>query len=228
VLITHTFGDSDFTIVFGVNEDSFNPSRHRVISTSICDASAIAPVLKVISDECGLELCFVTTLHPWLSYQNIMDGPVRSEANPGISYGYYPLGRASTASIIPKPTTVGNVLQSLIPPLKNRIFAMSYRVPTSVVASADISLVTTRAITPEHLRSLLRSIDQRLIRCSNDLLVSIDFQGETASGVVDLRWLEVREEHFIKLVMWYDNEWGYSARVIDLLDRIAYSSLAAH
>ena len=220
VLITHTFGESDFTNVFGVNQELFNPSRHRIISTSICDACAIAPVLKIISDECGVEQCFVTTLHPWLSYQNVMDGPVRSEASPRTAHGYYPLGRSSTASLIPKPTTVGDVLESLISALKGRIFALSYRVPTAVVASADISIVTKRAITAERLRSLLSSINQKVIRCSNDLLVSIDYQGETVSGVIDLRWLELHDEHFIKLVIWYDNEWGYSARVLDLLDLI--------
>lgn len=224
VIITHTFAEGDFTMVFGVNEELFDPSRHRIVSSSICDASAIAPVLKVISDECGLKQCFVTTLHPWLSYQNIMDGPLRSQANPPSSYNYYPLGRASVASLIPKPTTVGFVLESLIPVLKDRVFAMSYRVPTSVVASADISLVTNSRITIERLRSLLTSLNEHWFRCSKEMLISSDHRGETASAVIDLRWLEVHDNHYVKLVLWYDNEWGYSARVIELLDRIRIAS----
>jgi glyceraldehyde 3-phosphate dehydrogenase len=224
VIITHTFAESDFTLVFGVNDGLFDPSRHRIVSSSICDASAIAPVLKIISDECGLKQCFVTTLHPWLSYQNIMDGPLRSQANPPLSYDYYPLGRASVGSLIPKPTTVGFVLESLIPVLKDRVFAMSYRVPTSVVASADISLVTNSRITIELLRSLLTSLNEHWFRCSKEMLISSDHRGETASAVIDLRWLEVHDNHYVKLVLWYDNEWGYSARVIDLLDRIRIAS----
>lgn len=220
VIVTHTFEGADFTLVFGVNEGFFDPTHHRIISSSICDASAIAPVLKTISDRCGLSQCFVTTLHPWLSYQNLVDGPVHSEAYRQRTYRYYPLGRASIGALIPKPTTVGGVLESLIPALKGRIIALSYRVPTAVVASADISLVTSVPTNAGSVNALLASLDECLIRRSQEMLVSVDYERENASAVIDMRWLEVRDEHFIKLVLWYDNEWGYSARVVDILDRI--------
>jgi glyceraldehyde 3-phosphate dehydrogenase len=221
VIVTHTFAEADFTLVFGVNEELFDPSQHRIISSSICDAGAIAPVLKQISDRYGLNQCFITTLHPWLPYQNITDGPICSEAYPKLWHGYYPLGRASVGALIPKPTTVGQVLESLIPVMKGRISSMSYRAPTSVVASADISIVTSSSVNTQHLRALLISLNGSLVRCSNEMLVSVDYKGETASAIIDLRWLEVLNEHYVKLVLWYDNEWGYSARVIDILDLLS-------
>ena len=220
VIVTHSFTEADLTLVFGVNEKAFDPSRHRVISSSICDAIAIAPVLKAVSDQCGVEQVFITTMHPWLSYQNLMDGPSRSDANPSSTYAYYPLGRASVGALIPKPTTVGKVLESVVPALKNRVLSFSYRVPTAVVASADISLVTSCAVDTRRLETMLLSLNERLVRCSNEMLISVDYEGETASAVVDQRWLEVRDERYVKLVLWYDNEFGYSSRVVDILDLI--------
>lgn len=220
VIVTHTLASADFTLVFGVNEALFEPSRHRLISSSICDACAIAPVLRVLSDHCGFQQCFVTTLHPWLSYQQIVDGPAGTTAGTQIWNGYYALGRASVGNLIPKPTTVGRVLETLVPSLKDHLFAFSFRIPTPVVASADLSLVTSTPISADKVRSLLRSMDENLIRSSDEMLVSIDYRGETASAVVDLRWLEVRD-NYVKLVLWYDNEWGYSARVVDIIDLIA-------
>jgi glyceraldehyde 3-phosphate dehydrogenase len=220
VIVTHSFAEADITLVFGVNEELFDSSRHRVISSSICDAIAIAPVLKVISDQCGVDHVFVTTMHPWLSYQNIMDGPVRSETNPNSNYTYYPLGRASVGALIPKPTTVGKVLEFVVPSLRNRVLSFSYRVPTAVVASADISLVTSCPVDTRRIEAMLLSLNERVVRCSNEMLISVDYEGETASAVVDQRWLEVRDERYVKMVLWYDNEFGYSSRVVDILDLI--------
>jgi glyceraldehyde 3-phosphate dehydrogenase len=220
VIVTHSFAEADITLVFGVNDELFDPSRHRVISSSICDAIAIAPVLKRVSDECGVDHVFVTTMHPWLSYQNIMDGPVRCEADPRSTYTYYPLGRASVGALIPKPTTVGKVLESVVPALSNRVHSFSYRIPTAVVASADISLITSSPVDQRRLEAMLLSLNERLVRCSREMLISVDYEGETASAVVDQRWLEVRDERYVKIVLWYDNEFGYSARVVDILELI--------
>lgn len=221
VIVTHTFPRADFTVVFGVNDALLDPARQRVISSSICDASALAPILTAIACEYPIEHCFVTTLHPWLSYQNILDGPVRAVGHPKLWEGYYALGRASVGAVIPKPTSVGPVLESLIPSLQRRITSFSYRIPTAVVASADVSLVFSNPVNADWIQDLLQSLDNRLIRCTDEMLVSTDYRGETASAVVDLRFLQVRDRHYAKLLLWYDNEWGYAARLMDLLDRIS-------
>jgi glyceraldehyde 3-phosphate dehydrogenase len=220
VVVTNTYYEADFTLVQGVNEREFDPDKHRVVSSSICDTNAIAPVLKLVGDAFGIEQCFLTTLHPWLAYQNLTDGSVRSQAHPAASFAYYPLGRASVGALIPKPTTAGPVLEFLLPALRNKIVSFSYRVPTATVCSADLSLVTSRPVSAERLGKLFRSCDARIVRCNDDMLISVDYEGEAASAVVDLRWLEVKDERYLKLVLWYDNEWGYANRVIDVVDMI--------
>ncbi|BFH10913.1 hypothetical protein WJ0W_006729 [Paenibacillus melissococcoides] len=219
VVITNTCEHADFTLIHGVNEEAFDPEQHHIISTSICDANAIAPVLKIIERKVGIEQVFITTLHPWLSYQNVLDGPVRSQSQTFSTYKHYQLGRMSSGSLIPKPTTVGPVLQHVLPSLKNRLMAFSYRVPTSIVCSADISLVLKDSIGKEEMKQLFLASNP-YIRASQEKLVSTDFTQEPFSSVVDLNWLEVVEAKYVKLVLWYDNEWGYTARVIQLLQML--------
>jgi glyceraldehyde 3-phosphate dehydrogenase len=219
-IITNTYLKAEHTLVFGVSEDSFNPHKHKIISSSICDAIAIAPVLNKISESLGILQCFVTTLHPWLSYQNLMDGPIKSTAMPNHIYQYYPLGRASVGALIPKPTTVGSVLEFLIPSLEGKVISHSYRIPTQAVCSADISLVTEKETNKDYMQNLLKSENEQIVRCSNDLAVSVDYVKEVTSSIVDLRWLNVKNGRYVKIVLWYDNEWGYASKVIEILNFI--------
>jgi glyceraldehyde 3-phosphate dehydrogenase len=220
VLVTHSPDDVDFTMVLGANQESFDAHKHRLVSASICDATALAPVLKCVDAKFGIDCGYITTLHPWLNYQNLSDGPASSWSRPGEIYHHYALGRASVGNMIPKPTSAVSatckVLQNLN---ESRIGSFSYRTPTAIVGSADITLMlksptTTAAVIEEFDRT---AASQRWKVLLNNLepLVSLDFLKNEYSAVVDHRWTEVIGNNLLKLVLWYDNEWGYSTRVCD-------------
>ncbi|NOY72902.1 MAG: aldehyde dehydrogenase [Gammaproteobacteria bacterium] len=220
VIVTHSSEHVDKEIILGINDDTLT-SNDNVVSNSICDANAIAHILKWIDDEYGIETGSVTTLHPWLSYQNLVDGPSISQSNPGVVWKDYALGRASVDSILPKNTTAVTAVQKVMPHLQGKLMSFSYRVPTDIVASSDITLKPNISVDQRELEAyLLTKIEQSLyVRANTDSLVSLDYEKEEASAVVDLQWLK-SENGLIKIVLWYDNEWGYSARVLDLAEKL--------
>jgi glyceraldehyde 3-phosphate dehydrogenase len=232
VLVTHTCPSADFTLVFGATDHLFDPAQHRVVSTSICDAIAAAPVLKCLQQSFGIEYGFITTLHPWLSYQNLMDGPARSQSLPGSTYDHYPLGRASIGALIPKPTTVVSACERIVPEVTGLLKCMSYRVPTPCVSSADLSLQLERPTTEEGVRDAFRALQaaqhgRPVVRITDEPLISVDYLGDEHSCIIDTRWLMLNRGRQLKVVLWYDNEWGYSSRVVDALDLIAASARGA-
>jgi glyceraldehyde 3-phosphate dehydrogenase len=223
VLITHAAPTADFTLVFGATEHAFDPAKHRVVSTSICDACAAAPVLSALHRTFGVEFGFITTLHPWLSYQNLMDGPARSQASPGATYAHYPLGRSSVGALIPKPTTVVNACERIVPELSGRLKCMSYRVPTPCVSSGDMTLHLERDATIESVIAALEALrdSQRgrsVVRITDEPLISVDYLKDDHSCIIDTRWLMLNQSRQLKVVLWYDNEWGYSSRVVDAIE----------
>jgi len=226
VIITHSPRESvDHTIIIGANEKSLDNSKHHIISSSICDANASAPVLKIINEAFGIDDGFITTLHPWLGYQNLLDGSLRSVSNPGHYWSDFALGRSSNESIIPKPTTLIPALQKVIPEITTDIHAMSFRVPTSIVSASDMVLSLTKPTTFEDLEKMFRQLENLypdVILINYESLVSIDFKGIKQSCVVDLRWLKVFKNK-LKLIIWYDNEWGYANRVIDIIKLLEIS-----
>lgn len=219
VIVTNTFDEADFTYVMGYNDDGFDAGKHRVISTSICDANATIPLISRLVSRIGVEYCFVTTLHPWLSYQNLMDAPVRMQRRNGENYDFFPLGRASVNTIIPKTTSLGPVLEHAFPMLKNKISYFSYRTPTQMVASAEMSLVLSRVSSKEEIIELLEACDANIVNMNTEDIISVDCEKQPYSSIVDMRWLSVSGK-YLKLVTWYDNEWGYCSRVVDLLNRL--------
>ena len=222
-LITHTWQDADATVVVGVNEDRLAPADARVVSTSICDAVAMAPIFRVLSEKFGIEHAFLTTLHPWLSYQNLVDGPVRSRAQPGEFFLSYALGRASPASVIPKSTTAGAAVENLIEAVRGRITSQSYRIPTAAVCYGQIAAVLRSETTTVEVLDALRNELDGVVRFTDEPLVSTDLVGDPASAVIDTRWLTIEAGRFLGLSAGYDNEWGYCSRVADLIDRLAES-----
>lgn len=227
VLVTHMVEDPDFTLVFGVNEKEFDSRKHKLISTSICDANACAPVLKALNDQVGLAHGFITTIHPWLSYQNLMDGPSRSQSYPGMTHSHYVLGRSSMGTLIPKPTTVVSACEKVLPDIQGKLKCFSYRVPTSIVSSADLTLELGRTVSEDEICSILSAHQEqvaggiKVIRQCNEPLISVDYLKAEHSAVVDTRWVMLNEGRHLKMVLWYDNEWGYSNRVVDSLELIA-------
>lgn len=222
-IYTNAEADVDLSLVFGVNEKEYNNKKHNVISSTICDAIAFTPLADVINREYGINHCFLTTLHPWLGYQNLLDGPSKSISYPGTIYGSYELGRATTEALIPKPTTVGEVSERVLPFLKGKVSSYSYRVPTPVVCSADITLELSRPADRDSVNELFRSLADKedgVFGYNEEPLISKDFMGAEYSLIVDGRWTSVMNSKYLKLVIWYDNEWGYSNKVVELVKLI--------
>tara|TARA_B100000965_G_scaffold406313_1_gene444576 strand:- start:3323 stop:4360 length:1038 start_codon:yes stop_codon:yes gene_type:complete len=220
VLITNSPNKKvDFYMVLGANEKNYDYKKHNVISTSICDASALAPILKAIDEKWNIENGFVTTLHSMLSYQNLLDGSLKSVSNPTHSWKDYTLGRNSNLSLIPKNTTAINAVEKCLPSLKNKLSGLSFRVPTNIVCGSDISLKVNKNCSLSELKSFLKNISKikkNIFKYEEEKLVSIDHVGTDKSLIIDSNYLNVLNSKMIKIIIWYDNEWGYSRRVIDI------------
>ena len=222
-IITHTYEKSDFQIIYGINEKEYNRKDHYIISSSICDAVAIGPVINLLDSNFDIINGSITTLHPWLSYQNLMDGPSRSYAYPGKLIENFALGRASTETLIPKRTSCVDALIKSMPSIKDKFISMSVRVPTQIVSSAIINLNFKDKINNTMILNIINNfINQqktKIISLNKDQCVSKDFIANEYSCIIDERWLETKDKS-LRLFVWYDNEYGYSSRVLDLIKNI--------
>jgi len=215
------------TIIFGVNEHEINPDLQKVYSTSICDTIALTPIIKILKESHSIESGFLTTLHPWLSYQNLLDGPSKSWSQPGDINSHYSLGRASTENLIPKSTSAVKAADYVFPGLSKIVQSFSYRTPTKIVSSAVLILMLDKEISKstiqERFAEFQSNQNYKIIKNSIEPLTSLDYTGEEYSTIIDHRWTKVENKRHLKLVYWYDNEWGYSSRVVDLIKKIALS-----
>ena len=224
IIVTNSPNENlvDKTIVFGVNHNLIDDKRDFVLSSSICDATALTPILKLINDNFSIEKGFLTTLHPWLGYQNLLDGPSKSYAVPGEIVDNYALGRSSPMTMIPKNTSAISATYKVLPELRDKFESFSYRVPTNIVSSSDIVLSVKNNISNQIIKDLLYLFEKEnksILGNNNEALVSTDFLGSSVSVTVDHRFIRI-SENFIKMMCWYDNEWGYSSRVCDLASYI--------
>ena len=221
VIITHSPKKNiDFSMILGVNEDQYDYKKHNVISSSICDATAITPLLVELDNKWGIKNCFITTLHPWLSYQNLVDGSLKSVSNPGHYWQEFSLGRNSTLSLIPKDTTASTATIRVAPQLDGKLDAVSFRVPTSIVSASDMTIQTSSPVNENELRNYLQNLSiarSDLYEYEKENLVSIDYLGNPKSTIIDSNRLKVLNENMVKVIIWYDNEWGYSSRVVDIV-----------
>ena len=222
-IVTHSPSkkDIDKTIIVGVNHETLTPKDY-IISNSICDSNAFTPVINVLNREFGVEHGSLLTLHPWLSYQNLVDGTSSSYGYPGQTYSHYVLGRASTTSLIPKLTTCIDASCKVLDFLDGKFESFSYRVPISIVSNANIFVKLGRKISKEQLIELFKEEQDKqqfkIFYNNFEPLVSIDFSGSEYSAILDHRWTIVNGQgDHAQIVLWYDNEWGYSSRVIDLV-----------
>jgi glyceraldehyde 3-phosphate dehydrogenase len=229
VVITHSPDSGvDATLIQGANEGSYVKDHHHVISASICDAVAVAPILNELDKFCGLNNCFFTTLHPCLSYQNVLDGTLRSVSSPGNYWRDYGLGRSMIGNLIPKETTAAKATLKVLPQLRGRVAAMSYRIPTQIVTSSDITAVTNRKVVATEINELFSGLavtNPQVFGVSNDHMVSLDYLGTEKSVFIDTRWTMVAGDNMLKLVVWYDNEHGYSSKVLDLVEMVISGAL---
>lgn len=219
VVITHEPDEGlDQTIIFGVNEDDYDPVKHDIVGCSICDANALAPAINLLDQEFGVQQGFVTTLHPWLSYQNLLDGSVQSVSSPGHLWDDFQLGRASDKNLIPKDTTAVEAIGAVRPEIPKKIKGMSFRIPTAIVSSSDVTLRLESQTTTFEVKQLFkkRSEEQpRIFGYNEKPLVSSDFKSIEQSMFFDARWADVQQGDNLHMILWYDNEWGYSERVVD-------------
>ncbi|MDA9237665.1 hypothetical protein N9P15_01055 [Planktomarina sp.] len=224
-VVTHASADADITIIFGVNESSYLPKDHLYVSSSICDANAVAPALAKLDGAYGVKSGSLLTLHPWLGYQNLVDGPCRSFAYPGHYEENFALGRASTEALMPKSTSCMPAVKDVLPDIPD-LMSMSYRVPTPVVSTAILNLNLNNTTTESEVITMFRDNENKQItpvfKLSSDQLISKDFVGSKNSCVIDTRWIKTGfGGSELRLVLWYDNEYGYSARVLDTIRLMA-------
>lgn len=201
--------------VLGVNNEAYKPDI-PVISNASCTTNCLAPLAKVINDKFGLKEGLMTTIHSYTATQKTVDGPSAKD---------WRGGRTAAQNIIPSSTGAAKAVGKVIPSLNGKLTGMSMRVPTSNVSVVDLTCVIEKpAPYDEIVKELERAADNELkgiLSVSHDDIVSTDLNGDTHSSIVDVKAGIALNDHFIKLVSWYDNEWGYSRRVVDLLAYIA-------
>ena len=217
-VVTTEPGDHIKSVVCGVNEEKVDFSSDKYLSSSICDAAALAPIIKTIQESYIISHGFLTTLHPWLSFQNLMDGSKVGSTKDSDAFG---LGRAALTSLIPKGTSAVSATDYITPGIKGSIESFSYRVPTATVSSAVLDLTLESEVTVEEIHNKLNTFEANqkynALHVNSEHLVSIDYSGFDASCIVDSRWTTVNNGNSVRIVYWYDNEWGYCSRLADLV-----------
>ena len=206
---------ADYTVVMGVNEDGLDPDRHQVISNASCTTNAFAMLIKVLHENFGIKRGFMTTVHSYTNDQRILDAPHRDLRR----------ARAAALSIIPTSTGAAKAIGLIFPELKGKIAAVSLRVPTPNVSIVDFSAEVERETSIEEVnRAFEESASgplSRYIGIVRDPVVSVDLVGDDHSVIFDPSLTDVVDGTLVKVFGWYDNEWGYSARVVDLLDYLS-------
>ena len=210
VIISAPSKNEDITLVLGVNGDKYDPRQHHVVSNASCTTNCLAPVAKVIHDSFGIEAGLMTTVHSYTSDQRLLDAPHKDLRR----------ARAAALSLIPTSTGAATAMALVMPELKGKFHGISLRVPTPDVSLVDLA-VTTRdavsaAIINEALREAAASDLKGILAVTEDELVSSDFKGNPYSAIVDAPLTMVVGDRHGKVFAWYDNEWGYSCRVVDL------------
>jgi glyceraldehyde 3-phosphate dehydrogenase len=210
VLISAPATDPDVTVVLGVNSDVYDPARHRIVSNASCTTNCLAPVAKVLNDAFGLESGWMTTIHAYTNDQVILDFPHQDLRR----------ARAGALSMIPTSTGAAKAIGLVLPELKGKLDGYAMRVPTSDVSIVDLTARLRRATDAEAINAAMRKAAagplRGILEVCEEPLVSIDFRGNPHSSIVDAPSTKVMEGNFVKLLSWYDNEWGYSMRVVDL------------
>lgn len=211
VIITAPAKNEDITIVLGVNEDKYDPKEHNIISNASCTTNCLAPVVKVLNDSFGVEKGLMTTIHSYTNDQRILDLP----------HSDLRRARAAAVSMIPTTTGAAKAVTLVIPELKGKLDGMAMRVPTPNVSVVDFVGTVKRSVTKEDVISALKEAALNKLKGILDVceeeLVSIDFLGNNYSSIVDAPASAVLDGNMVKVISWYDNEWGYSNRVIDLI-----------
>ena len=210
VILSAPGKNEDITIVLGVNEDRYVADRHHVISNASCTTNCLAPVVKVLDDRFGVESGIMTTVHAYTTSQRLLDAPHKDLRR----------ARAAALSIIPTTTGAVRAMTKVMPELEGKFLGIAIRVPVPNVSLIDLTVVTQKTVTADAINLAFREAGNGPLRdiltVSEDPLVSVDFMTNPHSAIIDAASTMVVGDHHAKVFAWYDNEWGYSCRLIDL------------
>lgn len=212
VIISAPAEGEDITIVMGVNDDKYDPKNHAVISNASCTTNCLAPVAKVLNDTWGIEKGLMTTIHAYTNDQRVQDLPHSDMRR----------ARAAAVSMIPTSTGAAKAIGSVIPELKGKLDGFAIRVPVPNVSVVDLTCVLKKEATAEDINKAMKAASEGkmkgILDYTEDAVVSVDFNHYPASATFDSKITKVIGGNFAKVLAWYDNEWGYSCRVVDLIE----------
>jgi glyceraldehyde 3-phosphate dehydrogenase len=210
VIISAPAKNEDVTIVLGVNEKTYDPKQHHVVSNASCTTNCLAPLARVLHESFGIETGIMTTIHSYTSDQRLLDAPHEDLRR----------GRAAALNIVPTSTGAAKAMGLVMPELKGRLHGMALRVPTPNVSLVDLTAMFRDKVTAETINEALREAAasdlKGILEVTDEALVSTDFRGNAYSSIVDALSTMVVGDRHGKVLSWYDNEWGYSCRVVDL------------
>ena len=214
VIIRAPATSPDVTLVLGVNDGDYDSSKHHIISNASCTTNCLAPLAKVMHDTFGIKKAWMTTVHAYTNDQNLLDLPHKDLRR----------ARAAAMSIIPTTTGAAKAVGEVMPALKGKIDGISMRVPTPNVSVVDLVALLDRKVTAEEVNAALKGAAdgamKGIMQFVTEPLVSIDFRGNPYSSIIDAAYTKVMDDDFVKVMAWYDNEWGYSNRCVDLLKKL--------
>jgi glyceraldehyde 3-phosphate dehydrogenase len=219
VIISAPAKNEDVTIVLGVNDDAYDPAKHNVLSNASCTTNCLGPVVKVLHENFGIEKGSMTTIHSYTNDQNVLDFPHKDLRR----------ARAAALNMIPTTTGAAKAIGLVMPQLKGKLDGYAMRVPTPDVSVVDLVAVLSKPVTTEEVNAALKEAAQGelkgILDYTEDPVVSSDMMGNPASSIVDAGMTKVLDGNLAKVVAWYDNEWGYSLRVVDLIQFLAKKGL---
>jgi glyceraldehyde 3-phosphate dehydrogenase len=215
VIISAPATDPDATIVLGVNDKTYDPAKHHVISNASCTTNCLAPVARVLHDNFGISVGTMTTIHSYTNDQKLLDLPHKDLRR----------ARAAALSMIPTTTGAAKALSLVIPELKGKLDGYAMRVPTPNVSVVDLTVITEKPATVASVNAALKAASEGplkgILGYSEEELVSVDFRGNPHSSIVDAGYTRAVGTNCIQILAWYDNEWGYSSRCKDMIKMLA-------
>ena len=219
VIVTAPAKKPDLTVVLGVNEEKYDAAKHQIISNASCTTNCLAPAVKVLHEQFGIRKGWMTTVHSYTNDQQLLDLPHKDLRR----------ARAAALSIIPTTTGAAVSVGEVLPDLKGKLDGISMRVPTPNVSVVDLAAILDKKTSKDEVNAAFKSAAdgalKGILEYVEEPLVSIDFRGNPHSSIIDAPYTNVMDGDFVKILAWYDNEWGYSNRCVDLLAFIAKKGL---
>jgi glyceraldehyde 3-phosphate dehydrogenase len=211
VVITAPAKGQDVSVVMGVNEETYDPAKHHIISNASCTTNCLAPIAKVLHETFGIQKGWMTTVHSYTNDQQLLDLPHKDLRR----------ARAAALSIIPTTTGAASAVGEVMPQLKGRLDGIAMRVPTPNVSVVDLAAILDKKTSKDAVNAAFKAAAdgpmKGILEYSTAPLVSVDFRGNSHSSILDAAYTSVMDGDFVKVLAWYDNEWGYSSRCVDLL-----------